>query len=344
MTPPTATGRTGLIGRFLASQGWADADRHALAGDASARRYHRLDQRNGQTDATVILVDSPYPDVDVIPFLDIGALLARMRFSVPAVVAAQAHDGLLLLEDFGNDTFSRLLAQGADPEPLYRLAVDVLIALHQRYHPDLLNGRALPVFDAALFVEQVMLFADAYMPIALGQPLPTADRAALETAWHQVLPLACAGPQSLMLRDYHVDNLMLLPGRSDLGACGLLDFQGAGLGPVAYDLISLLEDARRDVGADLAAAMVAHYKTAFPDLDDDAFGQSCDVLGAVRHARILGIFMKIATGQGRRTYLAHMPRVWRLLEGRLAKPALAPVRAWFDRHLPPASRAPLILP
>lgn len=318
------------IERFLTLYGWHEAERLPLAGDASARRYFRL-QRD--RDDRVILVDSPFPDLDVVPFIQVGQILRQMELSVPAILGEEAEDGLLLVEDFGDDTFSRLLGAKADPADLYALAVDVLVVLHKRFSPRLVNGFDLPVYDARRFIEQVMLFADAFMPAALGRSLTEVERRDLEAAWWTVVPDACEGAQSLMLRDFHVDNLMRLP-RPGVRACGLLDFQGAGTGPIAYDLVSLIEDARRDVPAALGSEMVMRYCAAMPGLDRIAFRRSLDVLGAVRHARVIGIFSHIAAKQGRRGYLVHLPRVWRMLEARLDRPALAPVKAWFDRMVP----------
>ncbi len=263
--------------------------------------------------------------------------MAEIGLSVPAIVAADVERGLALQDDFGNDTFSRLLAEGEKAEPLYALATDALIALHRSWPADATERLSLPVYDAALFVEQVGLFADIGGPALLGQPFSEQDRSDFTMSWRAVVEPACAGPQSLLLRDYHVDNLMRLP-RDGVRAAGLIDFQSAGLGPVAYDLVSLLEDARRDVAPALAEAMTARCLATFPDWDVAAFRRSMAVLGAVRHTRIIAIFIRLALS-GRRSYLVHLPRVWRLLDNQLAKPELAPVAGWFARHLPLEARA-----
>lgn len=326
---------------FLRRHGWADAERTPLAGDASARQYLRLVRPGG---GTAILALSPFAEVDLVPFVRIGRWLTGLGVSVPRILADAGDEGLLLLEDLGDQTFAWLLEAGAEAESLYALAVDLLVDLHRRAAGPALASVPLPVYDAGLFIRQVMLFADAYAPVALERPLRTRERWALERAWWQVVPAACAGPHAFMHRDFHVDNLMRLDGRSGLAACGVLDFQSAGIGPVAYDLVSLIEDARRDIAPELARAMVARYRSACPGLDAAGFAAALDVLGAIRHARVLGIFTRIALREGKRRYLGHMPRVWRLLEGRLASPALAPVRAWFDAHLPPERRASLVIP
>jgi len=337
--------RQGTIAAFLDRQGLAGAGRRPLAGDASARHYERLLPRKPGQPESLILMDSPYPVEDVFPFIAVAGLLKAIGLTVPEIVASEPARGLLLLEDLGDSTFSRLMEAGTDPAGLYALATDVLTALHDRFDPVRAAPLALPRYDARLFVDQVMLFADVYVPAALGRPLSEGERAALEYAWTEVVTQAVAAvPASFLHRDFHVDNLMRLPGREGVAACGILDFQSAGIGPVSYDLVSLLEDARRDVPAAISAAMVERYLQAFPELDPHGFTLSCAVLGAVRHARVIGIFARLALFQGRRGYLVHLPRVWRLLEGQLAKPALAPVAAWFDRHLPVAARAAFDIP
>ncbi len=339
MTAATST-REDEIAAFLAANGLSDALREPLAGDASARRYERLRKADG---GTLILVDTPTPADDLLPFIAIGAELAAIGLSVPAVIASDAERGLAIQDDFGSETFSRLLADGTDPQHLYELATDALIVLHRRWPEGAAERLALPVYDPALLIAQTRLFTDAYVPVALGRPLSDEDRSDFDMAWRKVLEPVCAGAPSLLLRDYHVDNLMRLP-RPGVGAAGLIDFQSAGWGPRAYDLVSLLEDARRDVAPDLAEAMVARYLAAFPDTDAAAFRRAMAVLGAARHTRIVAIFGRLALSQGRRSYLVHLPRVWRLLEAQLAKPELAPVAAWFDRHLPPNARAAFVVP
>lgn len=336
----TADTRDALIGRFLNAHGLAGATRAPLAGDASARRYERLTLPDG---TTRILTDTPDPAADLIPFIAIGRVLERLGLSVPRVLAADTAAGLAVQEDFGDDTFTRCLDRGDDPAPLYALATDALIQLHRGFTPADAAGLELPLYDAGLFVEQVMLFADAYIPLTLGRPLSDRERNDHAATWMAVVEPVCAGPRSLLLRDYHMGNLMRVP-RDGVRAAGLIDFQGAGLGPVAYDLMSLVEDARRDVPDDLASAIKARYLDAFPALDRAAFHGTFAVLGAVRHARVIGIFARLAVREGRRGYLVHMPRLWRLLERALAHPDLAPVAGWFGRHLPPPARAAFAIP
>ena len=145
-------------------------------------------------------------------------------------------------------------------------------------------------------------------------------------------------PSSLALFDFHIDNLMWLKGRSGIQACGLLDFQDAVVAPVTFDLVSLLEDARRDVPTALAEDLIGHYLAAFPELGEGDFRASYCVIGAQRSTRILGTFARLRLRDAKPGYLLHIPRVWRWLAQDLAHPALAPVKAWFDRHIPPERR------
>ncbi len=321
-----------LIADFLAAAGWGAASRCPIAGDASFRRYHRLEA----PPLRAVLMDAPPPQEDVRPFLAIARLLRRLGFSAPGILAEDIAAGLLLLEDFGDATYTRLLAEGAAEEPLYALAVDLLIALHRGFDPA--EAPEVPAYDDQRLLAEAALLVDWYLPAVSGKPTEPRLREEYLARWRGLLALARAVPESLVLRDYHVDNLMLLEGRHGLAACGLLDFQDAVIGPVTYDLVSLLEDARRDVPPALVEAMLRRYLAGFPDLDPAAFAASYAVLGAQRNCKIVGIFTRLCRRDGKPGYLAFIPRVWRLIEADLRHPALAPVAQWLDRHLPPGLR------
>lgn len=324
--------RTPVIDRFLSGHGWADAARRPLAGDASFRRYVRLD-RNGDR---AMLMDAPPPQEDVRPFLRVARLLGRLGFSAPRILAADESAGLLLLEDLGDETYTRVLAAGGDEAALYTLATDVLIDLHRRFEMPIAAG--VPPYDDERLSNEAALLVDWYLPAVRGAPAAPGLREEYLALWRDTFAVARAAPGTLVLRDYHVDNLMLLGGRDGVAACGLLDFQDAVTGPASYDLVSLLEDARRDVPPGLAARMIARYLDAFPALDRDAFRASYAVMGAQRSAKIVGIFTRLDRRDGKPVYLKHIPRVWQWLEGDLRHPALAGLRAWFDRELPVGTR------
>jgi aminoglycoside/choline kinase family phosphotransferase len=324
--------RRQLIAAFLDAGGWGAAKLTPLAGDASFRRYSRL-AYNG---ASAMLMDAPPPKEDVRPFVAIDQTLRELGFSAPAILASDIEAGLLLLEDFGDDTYTRLLAKGADEKALYTLAIDVLIGLHQGFKPA--SAAALPPYDDNRLLTEASLLVDWYLPAVTGAATAAAVRESYLDLWRGLLPRARAVPSSLVLRDYHVDNLMRLPGKSGLAECGLLDFQDAVFGPVTYDLVSLLEDARREIAPVLVAAMYQRYLAAFPALDRDAVAASYCVLGAQRHCKVIGIFTRLDRRDGKPRYLAHIPHLWRLLDGDLQHPALAPLKEWLDCHIPRALR------
>ncbi len=340
--PTAAAGnrlRLRAMAAFLDNCGWGNVMPGPLAGDASFRRYYRL-RSDGRR---AILMDAPPPEEDVGPYIGISTLLRDLGFSAPEILAEDRAAGFLMIEDFGDDTYTRLLDRGADEAALYTLAVDTLIELQRavaaRGVPD------LAPYDTVRLLAEAALLVDWYMPTVLGKPLAAGLREEYFTLWTEVLPQAALPGDTLVLRDYHVDNLMLLRDRSGVQGCGLLDFQDAVRGPPSYDLVSLLEDARRDVGIELRRAMTERYITAFPSLDRSAFLCSAAVLAAQRNCKILGIFTRLWKRDGKPRYLVHLPRVWRLLEQDLAHPALAPIAQWLDRHLPlgargaPAARA-----
>lgn len=293
---------------FLARAGWADAQVHPLAGDASTRRFYRLTRGAGRA----VLMDDP-GDASA-AFLDISVRLRSIGLLAPAIYRCDLAEGLLLVQDLGDDNFDRLLDRGEPARSLLDAAVDVLVALHRRFRVP--ARHALPLFNADRFVEQVALFIEVCAP--------EADRAAFDAAWREALAPALAVPTSLLLRDYFAGNLIRVG-----AATGILDVQDAGLGPVSYDLASLLNDARRDYAAADVEAAIRRYLDAFSALDEVAFRRSLNLLTAQRDLRIVAIFRRLAAN-GKPAYLQHLPRLRARLANVLAtEPALAPVAAWL---------------
>jgi aminoglycoside/choline kinase family phosphotransferase len=327
-----ATPRGQARAAFLARCGWSNSRPVPLAGDASFRRYYRL----RDDDRRAVLMDAPPPQEDVGSYIAVAKLLQSLGLSAPEVFAEDRADGFLLIEDFGDDTYTRLLDRGADEPELYALAVDTLIELQRRV---LARGAPdLPHYDTARLLAEAVLLVDWYAPAALGAPLPPSLRDEYLAAWRAVLPQAVFPVPTLVLRDYHVDNLMLLPERPGVRSCGLLDFQDAVCGAPSYDLVSLLEDARRDIAGELRHAMTERYLAGLPGLDRAAFFRSAAILAAQRNCKILGIFTRLWKRDGKPGYLEHIPRVWRLLEQDLRDATLGPVAQWLDRYLPPCVR------
>lgn len=318
--------------RFLAKHGWDNAEIKPLADDASFRRYFRLKTGTDQ----VVLMDAPPPQEDVRPFVTIARHLIKLGYSAPQIYAEDEAQGFLLLEDFGDETYTRRLDAGADEEELYARAVDLLIDLHS-HAPEAVIARALPPYDEKKLLEEVQVFADWYLPVTVGE-LDERGRKTYLDCWKEVLKTLRGMPPTLVLRDYHVDNLIWLSGRDGVKACGLLDFQDAVAGPPAYDLMSLLEDARRDIDDALVGHMLARYISAFPDLDTPGFAKAYTILAAQRHTKVIGIFTRLCHRDGKSQYRPHISLVWKLLERALQDPNLGPVRSWMDAHVPAEQR------
>ncbi|MEQ9639951.1 MAG: phosphotransferase [Alphaproteobacteria bacterium] len=296
---------------FLTGAGWSDAVVTPLAGDASTRRFYRL--AHGR--ARAVLMDDPGGASAA--FLDISVRLRSIGLLAPAVYRCDLAEGLLLVQDLGDDTFDALLDRGAPAGPLLAAAVDVLIDLHRRFRIPAVH--TLPVFNAHRFIEQAGLFIEVCAP--------EADRATFEAAWRQALTPSLAIPNSLLLRDFFAGNLIRAG-----DATGILDVQDAGLGPVSYDLASLLFDARRDYDPVDVEAAIRRYHDAFPALDEAEFRCSLNVLTAQRDLRIVAIFRRLAAN-GKPDYLRHLPRLRARLAGRLAsEPALSPVADWLEAN------------
>ncbi|ARE40586.1 putative Ser/Thr protein kinase-like protein [Rhodovulum sp. P5] len=319
--------RAALRDAFLSRAGWGGAVRRPLAGDASNRRYDRL--TGGPGGAGAVLMDAaPEKGEDVRPFVAIARHLSGLGLSAPRILADDPDHGFLLLEDLGDDLFARVAKQAPDMEPpLYEAAVDVLAALHSAPLP-----AGLAAYDAPLMADLACLPFDWYIP-ALDRPAPDDERAAFRDAIKRRLAALPDDPV-LVLRDYHAENLLWLPDRAGIARVGLLDFQDAMTGHRAYDLVSLLEDARRDVPEDLQARMRARYVAA-AGIDAGAFDAAYALMGAQRNLRILGVFARLCVRDGKPGYLPMMGRVWGHLMRDLAHPSMADLQERVIRLLPP---------
>jgi hypothetical protein len=312
---------------FLAAAGFGAAGREALPADASFRRYTRL--HRGPRPA--LLMDAPPPQEDVRPFLHVAAHIARIGLSAPEVIAADPASGFVLLEDFGTRTVAGLLDEGADPAPLYRDAAETLAALHAAPPPD-----GLPAWDAARMAETAAAtFLDWWWPETFGAKPSDAVTRDFHAAIHAMLaPFAARG---FVHRDYFPANLMPLD-RPAPRRMGVLDFQDAALGHPAYDLVSLVEDARRDVEDAVREEAIALYLDR-SGADAAAFRAAMAAMAAQRHLRVAALWVRLARRDGKWHYLSHGPRCWALLDRALRHPAAAPLRGFLDAHVPPGLRA-----
>ena len=329
-----------------------------LQGDASTRAYARLVGENTphvlmdgprQPDGPPIRDGLPYSRIahlaeDVTAFHAMADALASYGMIVPTIRAFDHARGLLLIDDLGDLTFGRALDGGMDQLALWTAAVDGLVALREHPPPEKLPvpGGApdhfVSRFDRTALLIEVELLTDWYWPAIKGVPIPPDVKADFLHLWNAQIDWLETLPLGWVLRDYHSPNLMWLGN----GRVGVLDFQDAMRGPWAYDVVSLVQDARLDVPEDIERQLLAHYRQAAalrePDFDAAAFDTAYAVLGAQRNTKLLGIFRRLAHRDGKTAYLAHIPRIWRYLERNLRHPALADLARWFDWHFPPAER------
>ncbi len=304
---------------FLDKAGWGQSSAKPLAGDASTRQYQRL-SLNGKT---AILMQDPDGDVEL--FARLSRHLTDLGLSAPQIFAQAP--GLLLLEDLGDGLIANLSSDANTEKTLYLAAVDLLLELHKHPAPT-----GIPVASPQTLAQMTDLAFDCYADGA-GMPVSGARDQAI-AAFVPILESYGAPDNIMILRDYHAENVLWLPDRQGAAKAGLLDFQDALVGHRAYDLISLLEDARRDVCPATVKACINHY-LANSSLDASAFRASLCVLGAQRNLRILGVFARLAATRGKPHYVDLIPRVWAHLQTDLQHPTLAPIKSILDKALPP---------
>ena len=334
-----ALSRARVIHRFVASAGFGKATRTPVKSDASTRRYERL-TRPGES---AILMDAPVftpapdsyalsarlADGNLDAFLAVGAYLCGRGLSVPKARAVDRTEGLLLLEDFGDD---KIAVDGQAVEARYAAAVDALVALHTSsdaaQSQETLTGpppHTPPRFDADLAAVEVALFPQWV--------LRTEPDAAFLALWREAIDGLSRADDQLALRDFHSPNLLWLPDRPGVAQVGVIDYQDAMIAPAAYDVVSLAQDARVSVPREVQARLVARYLRARPEVDPDTFMTAYHVLGAQRATRVLGVFRRLADRDHKPQYLPHIPRLQRALaENLTAVPQLSPLREWYVRH------------
>ena len=354
---------------FLHRFGWGDAEVTPLPGDASTRHYARLvsgakrallmDQPQGaesppasehaseaERQALGYNALARLAGADTSRFQAVAEHLRARGLAAPLIHAADHPSGFLILEDFGDTLFADVLADGAPEEKLYEAAAEVLARLHAEPAPThLAPGMPLYAFDEAALLAETDLLTEWFLPLALDRPATQAQRDEHRTLWRAALDTIAGHAKVLVHRDFHAQNLLWMPEREGLGRVGLIDFQDAVAGSPAYDLISLTEDARRDVSPALAERTTVHYLAAMraqgTPLDEARFRAEMAIMAAQRNAKIVGIFARLYKRDGKPRYLALLPRVWGHLERDLAHPALWGLRAWYDRTIPKTRRLPL---
>lgn len=354
------------IDDFLHTAGWADAVRLPLTGDASTRRYIRLD-RGGRT---ALLMDQPQgaeaptapanatPDerkalgynavarlagADCARFVAAANWLRGLGLSAPEIYAADAPRGFVLMEDLGADLFTDSLAKGVPEPQLYQAAAEVLARLHAHAAPAVLPpDKALHAYDETALMAEVDLLTEWFFPVGLGRTATADEVGQFHGLWQDALAAVRRTRPVFVHRDYHAQNLMWLPGRDGAARVGLIDFQDGVAGSPAYDMISLVEDARRDVSPETGRLTLSHYLNKMREqqtpVDEAAFGLEMAVYAAQRNTKIVGIFARLFRRDGKARYLDLLPRVWSYLNTDLNHPALAGLKLWYDRTIPFAAR------
>ena len=358
--------RQDAMREFLARSGWGNARVTALPGDASTRRYFRV--RDGARRA--MLMDQPqqaeapqapanatpeerralgYNAIARLAGADCGRFVAASEFlrarglSAPEIYAADLKQGFVLIEDFGDTLYADVLSRGTDEVPLYSTAVDALARLHLESAPAVLPlDRALHAYDETVLIAETDLMTQWFFPVALGREADASEAEEHRMLWRNVLKPVLAAPPVFVHRDYHAQNLLWLPDRKGEARVGVIDFQDAVAGSTSYDLISLIEDARRDVSAELAEAMTGRYVARMEELgrpvNEELYRAQAAIMAAQRNAKIAGIFARLYKRDSKPRYLDYLPRVWGYLNRDLNHPSLAALKSWYGKTIPMDAR------
>jgi len=347
---------------FLARSGWGRAHLTPLPGDASTRHYLRA-TANGRK---AMLMDQPQgaetpaspphasaeerralgynavarlAGADCGRFVAVADYLKKRGLSAPEIIAADSSEGFVLMEDLGNDLYADVLSNGGNERELYSTAIEALARIHAEDAPSRLgHDKSLYAYDETAQLAEIDLMTEWFLPLAFGRVATAEEVAEHRALWRAALERQRRAGDVFVHRDYHAQNLIWLPERSGNARVGMIDFQDAVAGARAYDIVSLVEDARRDVSPELAEAMTDHYLDSMAKqgkpLDADAHRAEMALLAAQRNAKIVGIFARLFKRDGKPRYLDYLPRVWTYLNRDLDHPAMADLKAWYDRTIP----------
>jgi aminoglycoside/choline kinase family phosphotransferase len=345
---------------FVDASGWRGADIVSRPGDASTRSYARV-HRNGKS---AMLMDQPQaaetpaapanatPEerhalgynavarlagADCARFVAVAEYLRGLGLSAPEIYAADPKQGFVLIEDLGDDLYADAVNAGADERQLYETAAEVLARIHAAGAPDEMRGKPLHAYDETALVAEIDLMTQWFLPLALKREARPEEIDEHRALWREAIAKARDAAPVFVHRDYHAQNLIWLPKRRGVARVGLIDFQDAVAGARSYDLISLIEDARRDVAPQIAEATARHYLAA-TGLDENEYRAQMAVMAAQRNAKIAGIFARLYKRDGKPRYLGYLPRVWGYLNRDLEHPALGALKSWYDRTIPRQAR------
>ena len=320
-------GRDTVIGAFLEQAGWEKAERSNLAGDASFRRYERL-VLDGRP---AVLMDAPPPQEGVRPFISRTEWLRAQGCSAPEILAADEQQGLLLLEDLGDDLYGRVLERKeAGEEAIYHAAMEVLAKLYDAGVPAIAD---IEPHRPEKMLQESALFCEWFLPHVIGEQASRDALEEFEALWGEACKQVVPQQHCFVHWDYHAENLLWLPQRDGIARVGLIDYQDGMVGDAAFDVVSLLEDARRDVPQNVVESSLDYY-LSLTGQERENFMARYALLGAQRNLKIIGIFVRLCVRDGKPHYLQFQPRVWAHLERDLSHPALASLRAFVDRLVP----------
>lgn len=335
--------RDQLIQDFLDQSGWSHSLRQSITADASFRRYERIIQEDSEKHIRMaILMDCPLEHESLDHFLQIDHILRSNGLSAPEILAKDEEHGFLLLEDLKVDSFSLVLS-GASlfnsdylvEQRLYKVAVESIVKMQT-----LEVEESLPKYDDDLLLKEAILFPEWYLPYK-NVALNIGQKRHFAYILQNIIKGIDYKNSCFVHRDFHADNLIWLPGREGIQRVGILDFQDAVYGCPAYDLVSLLEDARRDVSSATVLAMIDYFLELQPHLDPEKFKRSYTLLGAQRNLKIIGIFSRLAVRDKKTKYLGFLPRVWAHLEHNMQhEPLLADLKNWLEEVIPDRSEDP----
>ncbi|MBE6449154.1 MAG: aminoglycoside phosphotransferase [Alphaproteobacteria bacterium] len=320
--------RADLIRLFLKKNNLDKANFSWLPSDASFRHYARINDGK----KSYIFMDAPPPEIPE-QFALVAQILCENGLSAPEIYSTDFENGFILLEDFGNKDYSSMLSAGFNEKELYKTAVDALIQVSKIKKMD-----GIPLYDRNWLFEGLSVFCDWFIPHATGEKLSSKELKSFEKIWDNLFNSIQDAPFGLVLNDFHMNNMMYLE-RKEHQICGLLDFQDARIGPLAYDMVSFIEDARRsELPEDLKEYLFARYLENNPTYPKDLFMKSYHIMAVKRHLRVIGVFVRLKARDGKGKYLKHINHVWKLLENHLDLPYMNDFKTWLDINVPKAYR------
>lgn len=310
-----------------------------LAGDASFRRYYRLHLAG----TSLVIMDSPPDRVKLAPFVYIRTLLAEHNIITPHIYVLDEVLGFAILEDFGDILLCQALSQ-LPTHPLYESAIEILTHMQ---HSASQGTMQLETFDQAFMLQELSLFYDWFLHQYLGLDLAADERELLNATFQMLTTQIASQPKALIHRDYHSRNIMLLEETSLLAPkFGIIDFQDAMIGPIAYDLVSLLKDCYIHLPREELNHWLQHFYARSTQAQQYTFAEfqrAFDWCGLQRHLRVLGTFARLHLRDGKSNYLNDLPRTYQYVITCLKDyPEFQTFREWLEHRVHSSFQSTLV--